>query len=52
MTVSWSNLWKMEHSKIKFLLRSTYDVLPTLANLLKWGLIEHPNASGAVDQGN
>ena len=50
--LSWSNLWKMEHSKIKFLLRSTYDVLPTPTNLLKWGLIEDPSCKWCGRPGN
>ena len=50
--LSWSNLWAMEHVKIKFLLRSTYDVLPTPTNLHKWGLNEDPRCKWCGRPGN
>ena len=33
----------MEPLRIKFCLRSVYDVLPTPTNLVKWGKTEDPN---------
>ena len=39
-SVSWNELWKMEPLRIKFLLRSTYDLLPTPTNLVRWGLTQ------------
>ena len=41
--ITWSELWKMEPLRIKFCLRSVYDVLPTPTNLVKWGKTEDPN---------
>ena len=32
-SVSWSDMWRMDHQRIGFLLRSVYDVLPTPVNL-------------------
>ena len=39
-TVTWSELWRMEPLRIKFMLRSTYDLLPSPTNLVGWGLSE------------
>ena len=36
--LTWDNIWKMEDHRIKFLLKSVYDVLPTPANLHKWSM--------------
>lgn len=36
--LSWSDVWEMSPSSLKFLLSSTYDVLPTPANLKRWGI--------------
>lgn len=30
--ITWAKIWMMEASRIKFLLRSVYDVLPSLTN--------------------
>jgi hypothetical protein len=38
--LSWSEIWRMEPLRIQFLLRSVYDLLPTPANLCRWGLTE------------
>ena len=34
--LSWADLWAMESSRISFLLRAVYDVLPTPKNLHQW----------------
>ena len=34
--LTWSVLWRMEPIRISFLIRSTYDLLPTPVNLSKW----------------
>lgn len=34
--ISWKELWEMEASKISFIIRATYDVLPTPKNLQQW----------------
>lgn len=35
-TISWKDMWEMESSRISFLIRSIYDVLPTPTNLNQW----------------
>jgi hypothetical protein len=40
--LNWNNIWKMEGHRIRFLLRSVYDVLPTPTNLNTWGLSDDP----------
>lgn len=34
--ITWKDMWEMETSRISFLIRSTYDVLPTPTNLNQW----------------
>uniref|UniRef100_A0A3B1JD36 Reverse transcriptase domain-containing protein n=1 Tax=Astyanax mexicanus TaxID=7994 RepID=A0A3B1JD36_ASTMX len=34
--ISWRDLWEMEGSQISFIVRATYDVLPTPTNLRQW----------------
>ena len=36
LCMTWNLLWQMEPLRISFLYRSTYDLLPTLANLSVW----------------
>uniref|UniRef100_A0A3P9H1W7 Reverse transcriptase domain-containing protein n=1 Tax=Oryzias latipes TaxID=8090 RepID=A0A3P9H1W7_ORYLA len=33
---SWKDLWEMEASRASFIIRATYDVLPSPANLKQW----------------
>lgn len=40
--VTWAELWKAEPQRIKFLVQTVYDMLPSLANLHTWGLVESP----------
>ncbi len=35
--ISWRTLWKMEPVRLQFAIRSTYDLLPTPTNLVRWG---------------
>ena len=35
-TISWSEIWHADASRLKFLLQSVYDILPSPANLLTW----------------
>ena len=35
--ISWDMLWRMEPLRIQFIIRSTYDLLPTPTNLAIWG---------------
>ena len=39
--LSWEELWKWEPARTSFLIRSTYDVLPSVANLVRWGITEN-----------
>ena len=38
--LGWSEVWKWNTSRLSFLLRSTYDVLPSPANLVRWKVQE------------
>jgi hypothetical protein len=38
--LSWTDIWKYQFFQLQFLIRAVYDVLPTPANLQRWGLIE------------
>ncbi|XP_077372334.1 uncharacterized protein LOC144033646 [Festucalex cinctus] len=40
--ISWTELWRSEPHRIKFLIQSVYDVLPSPSNLHHWGLAENP----------
>ncbi|XP_063050368.1 uncharacterized protein LOC134445223 [Engraulis encrasicolus] len=41
--ITWSELWRSEPARLKFLIQSVYDVLPSPANLHCWGLAEAPS---------
>ena len=43
--VTWSEMWKMETMRIRFMISATYDVLPTPTNLVKWGMTASPKCS-------
>ena len=36
--LGWKELWKWEPARTSFLIKSTYDVLPSQANLVRWGV--------------
>ena len=40
--VTWTDLWKAEPQRIKFLIQAVYDVLPSPSNLFCWGKVESP----------
>lgn len=40
--VTWSELWKAEPHRIKFLIQAVYDVLLSPSNLFIWGKVETP----------
>ncbi len=40
--LTWNNIWQMEGYRLRFLLKSVYDVLPSPTNLCTWGLTEDP----------
>ena len=37
---TWKDLWSMDSARLKFILGSVYDVLPSPANLVQWGVKE------------
>ncbi|XP_062387675.1 uncharacterized protein LOC134076569 [Sardina pilchardus] len=40
--ITWAELWKAEPHRIRFLIQSVYDTLPSPSNLFCWGLAETP----------
>ena len=42
-SLSWNDLFHMAPLRISFILRSVYDLLPSNANLVKWGKSEDPS---------
>ncbi|XP_061733213.1 uncharacterized protein LOC133536595 [Nerophis ophidion] len=40
--VTWTELWKAEPHRIKFLIQAVYNVLPSPSNLFTWGKVETP----------
>ena len=38
--IGWSEIWEWNTSRLSFLLRSTYDVLPSPVNLVRWKVQE------------
>ena len=38
--MKWKEIWEWEPTTLTFLLKSTYDVLPTPANLMRWKISE------------
>jgi len=43
--LTWGDIWKYEPLRLSFPLRSVYDLLPSPANLSRWGLIDDPKCS-------
>lgn len=43
--LTWGDIWKYEPLRLSFLLRSVYDLLPSPANLCRWGLAPDPKCS-------
>ncbi|XP_052260999.1 uncharacterized protein LOC127865146 [Dreissena polymorpha] len=41
--MTWGQIWKYEPLRISFLLRSVYDLLPSPANLHRWGMQDSPS---------
>ena len=39
-SLTWNDIWKMAPLRLSFIIRATYDLLPTGSNLYKWGLSE------------
>ena len=40
--LTWQDIWSYQPLRLSFLVRSVYDVLPSPANLHRWGLTEQP----------
>ena len=40
--LTWADIWHYQPLRLKFLLRSVYDLLPSPADLHIWGLVEDP----------
>lgn len=40
--VTWTDLWKAEPQRLRFLIQAVYDVLPSPSNLFCWGKVESP----------
>lgn len=49
--VTWSETWKAEPHRIKFLIWAVYNVLPSPSNMHTWGLAESPACPLCSKQG-
>ncbi|XP_049337547.1 uncharacterized protein LOC125802987 [Astyanax mexicanus] len=50
--ITWAELWKSEPARLKFLIQSVYDVLPSPSNLYCWGLAETPACPLCLGRGS
>ena len=50
--VSWSEFWKIDFSRTKFLVKIVYDLLPSPANLQVWGKTETSNCPLCPEKGS
>ncbi|GFO46899.1 reverse transcriptase [Plakobranchus ocellatus] len=41
-SLTWNEVWHMTPFRISFLIRAVYDLLPSYANLLRWGMKDDP----------
>ncbi|GFN92211.1 reverse transcriptase [Plakobranchus ocellatus] len=41
-SLTWNDIWHMAPLRISFLIRSVYDLLPSNANLVRWGKKDDP----------
>ncbi|GFO23787.1 polyprotein [Plakobranchus ocellatus] len=48
-SLTWNDIWHMAPLRISFLIRSVYDLLPSNANLVRWGKKDDP--TGPLCQG-
>ena len=44
-SITWNDIWQMTPLKLSFLIRSTYDQLPSKCNLVKWKKESDPTCS-------
>ena len=49
--ISWSDLWQAEPHRIKFLIASVYDVLPSPSNIFCWGKVDTPSCPLCLRRG-
>ena len=50
--ITWSNIWKADFHRIRFLVQAVYDVLPSPANLHVWGKTETPSCPRCSGRGS
>ncbi|GFO30017.1 hypothetical protein PoB_005652200 [Plakobranchus ocellatus] len=41
-SLTWNEIWHMAPLRISFLIRAVYDLLPSNANLVRWGMKDDP----------
>ena len=50
--ITWSNIWKADFHRIRFLVQAVYDVLPSPANLHVWGKTDTPSCPQCSGRGS
>lgn len=50
--ITWNGILSMKPNRLVFLLRSVYDVLPSITNMTVWGLSGDPNCKLCGKQEN
>ena len=50
-SLSWADIWQYEPLRLKFLLRSVYDVLPLPVNPCQWNLTDNLNCRPCEKRG-
>lgn len=50
--VTWAEIWQAEPHRIRFLIQAVYDVLPSPANLHRWGMAESPSCALCSGRGS
>ncbi|GFO12586.1 reverse transcriptase [Plakobranchus ocellatus] len=48
--LTWNDIWHMAPLRISFLIRSVYDLLPSNANLVRWGKKDDPTCPMCQDR--
>ncbi len=50
--ITWSNIWKADFHRIRFLVQAVYDVLPSPANLHVWSKTDTPSCPQCSGRGS
>ena len=50
--VTWTEFWKSNFNRIRFLIQAVYDVLPSPANLHIWGKVDTPKCQLCSERGS